>query len=302
MGGLLLARGVLHSGLLGLSPSLHRQVVEQIPDAVLVVDGAGHVVDANPAAEQMLEDRATALTGAPVARLLPEAPIEELADDRQQSAEITLNGRAYHLRSSVLEPGENEARQTVVIFRDITERLETENELRQVHQELERLAHTDPLTGLHNRRYFMQRLHQEVERVRRSGHALSVLLLDLDRFKSINDTHGHAIGDRVLQRVAEVLADGGRASDVAARLGGEEFALLLPETPIDGALRLAERLRRVVAEQLVRDGHREPVAVTTSVGVATLSPAAPGADELLRQADMALYQAKRGGRNAVGCA
>ncbi|MEQ9004259.1 MAG: GGDEF domain-containing protein, partial [Pseudomonadales bacterium] len=201
-----------------------------------------------------------------------------------------------------LEPEAPGAGQTVLVLRDITERLEAEGALRQVKQEMERLAHTDALTGLHNRRYFLRRMNEESERVKRHGHALSVLLLDLDHFKEINDTHGHDAGDRMLEQIARVIEASKRDSDVAARLGGEEFALLLPETSVDGALRLAERLRVLIADTTISTVAAASVGLTTSIGVATVSPSTPSAAALLQRADRALYEAKRAGRNAVHCA
>ncbi len=118
---------------------------------------------------------------------------------------------------------------------------------------MERLAHTDFLTRLANRRYFMQRLTEETERVKRGNQPMSVLLLDMDSFKSVNDTHGHDIGDRVLQVIASVTQEVKRVSDVAARIGGEEFAMLLPDTDREGAIKLAQRLRRTINEQMIAD-------------------------------------------------
>jgi len=158
-------------------------------------------------------------------------------------------------------------------------------------------AVTDPLTGLANRRRFMEELGLELSRVHRYGRELSVILLDLDDFKSINDCLGHAVGDDVLCAVAGVLLSGVRDLDVSARLGGEEFAVLLPETNLEGASALAERLRRQVAEL----GLPVPVGhppVTASFGVAS-SPPALSAETLLEVADAALYQAKRDGKNRV---
>ncbi|MGD0981668.1 MAG: GGDEF domain-containing protein [Solirubrobacteraceae bacterium] len=162
--------------------------------------------------------------------------------------------------------------------------------------ELSGLARRDPLTGLLNRRSFDQALANELERCVRSGGTCSLLMCDLDHFKAINDLHGHATGDAVLERVAGDLVAGVRSIDTVARVGGEELALLLVDCPRGTAKRVAERLRRQVA--------REPLdapAVTISIGIAD-SSLTMGAEALLAHADRALYAAKRGGRNRVCCA
>jgi diguanylate cyclase (GGDEF)-like protein len=158
-------------------------------------------------------------------------------------------------------------------------------------------AVTDPLTGLANRRRFMEELGTEVSRVHRYGRDVSVILVDLDDFKDINDRFGHSVGDDVLCAVAGVLLSGVRELDVSARLGGEEFAVLLPETNVEGAAILAERLRRQVAE-LQLAGPAGLLPVTASFGVAA-GPSARSADALLEVADKALYRAKRDGKNRV---
>ena len=128
---------------------------------------------------------------------------------------------------------------------------------------------------------------------------MSVLLLDMDSFKHINDTHGHDVGDRVLQVIASVTKEVKRVSDVAARIGGEEFAMLLPDTDRDGAIKLAQRLRRTINEQVIAAAKGAPIQVTASIGVATMSHADHGLDHILTHADRALYRAKDSGRNQV---
>jgi diguanylate cyclase (GGDEF)-like protein len=167
-----------------------------------------------------------------------------------------------------------------------------------LHDVVQRQAITDELTGLVNRRRFLAALEAEVVRARRLGGPLTVVLADLDDFKPINDRFGHHAGDAVLVGFADVIRDHVRDVDVAGRLGGEEFALLLPETDLDGAQSGAERLRRSLAERdlPLTDGHVE--RVTASFGVAQLGAGQSG-DELLRAADAALYRAKAEGKNRV---
>ena len=166
---------------------------------------------------------------------------------------------------------------------------------------LERLASTDPLTGAANRRAFMERSDQEVRRSHRCGHPLSLIMIDVDEFKAINDTHGHQAGDAVLKCMSQICGDTIRAStDYLARLGGEEFAILCPETDSNGAAELAERLREAVAGQSVSwDG--QDIAFTASFGVAVvdLETALGPVEDAMRRADESLYAAKEGGRNRV---
>ncbi len=153
------------------------------------------------------------------------------------------------------------------------------------------LAITDPLTGVSNRRYFDMRFSEEIERAKRYGSDLSCLMIDIDNFKSINDTYGHAAGDRVLVEVAAVVKGRMRTTDFVARFGGEEFVVLLPETDIAAAATIADRIRQQIAETDLGPGLPR---VTASFGAA-----AGAARELLENADKALYEAKARGKNRV---
>ena len=174
-------------------------------------------------------------------------------------------------------------------------RREDERRLRRMQKELERLAHTDALTGLYNRRIFMHRLEEEVERVRRHGSALSVLLFDLDFFKRVNDTYGHDTGDVVLAAIARIATEVKRVSDVAARLGGEEFALCCPDADLSGAMKVAERIRQF-CEDLELYADHQTFGLTVILGV-TLVRANETIYNALKRADGLLYQAKQQGRN-----
>jgi diguanylate cyclase (GGDEF)-like protein len=166
-----------------------------------------------------------------------------------------------------------------------------------LHHVARREASTDELTGLVNRRRFMEALDGEIARTQRGGARLSVLLADLDDFKRINDRFGHPAGDEALRTFASLLRASLREVDTAARLGGEEFAVLLPETDLEGALVLAERLRRHVGAHAVLLHDGEPVHLTTSIGVAEYQSGPR--DELLQHADEGLYRAKQEGKNRV---
>jgi two-component system cell cycle response regulator len=166
-------------------------------------------------------------------------------------------------------------------------------------QRFEVLASTDVLTGCLNRRALIEKLEQELDRARRYEFPVTILLIDLDRFKAVNDTLGHLVGDAVLRQLGELLRREVRSVDLVARYGGEEFVVLLPNTATDGGMSFAERLRIRVAQQDFTTG-LAPLALTVSIGVATF-PATPGetVEELLAAADQALYRAKHDGRNLV---
>ena len=178
-------------------------------------------------------------------------------------------------------------------FNQMAERLERQS------RELEGIANRDELTGVMNRRGFERAFHHELERAERYGHPTALLLIDVDHFKQVNDTHGHPAGDLVLQAVASEITSAVRGVDRVGRWGGEEFAVLLPETDLEASVRVAERIRQLVGARVV-DTPPGRIAVTVSVGLAVAGSdvvAAPA--ELLEAADGALYAAKDRGRNRV---
>lgn len=174
-------------------------------------------------------------------------------------------------------------------------------EKKRFEAELHQLAHTDYLTGLRNRRDFYERSLQEIARSKRYGLVFTVLLLDIDHFKKINDQHGHAVGDSVLRHLAKILQAEIREIDIPARLGGEEFAVLMPKTPGDGALVVAERLRQRIEQAVVEEGDvpHPPIRFTASIGLATWHMDETEISDTLSRADSALYMAKHEGRNRV---
>ncbi len=165
--------------------------------------------------------------------------------------------------------------------------------------ELARMAYSDPMTGLANYRAFRQIIHDECERSERYGHSLSMLLIDIDWFKRVNDQHGHPAGDEVLRQVAAILQEHVRSIDIVARYGGEEFAVLCPGTDTEAAATLAERLRVAVQGGKCVLPTGEPLTITISVGAAVRTPDAASEMDLIVAADSALYDAKHAGRNRV---
>jgi diguanylate cyclase (GGDEF)-like protein/PAS domain S-box-containing protein len=288
---LTLVLGVLRYQLLDLRPVARTLVVETMRDAVVVADAQGHVVDVNPAAQQLLGIPAGALIGRPVdalfgdhgtpgvrgqmppRELLPEVP------DRTGDLELVVT-------PLIDQRGATAGR--VLVFRDVSERKELERNLR-------RLAYTDALTGLPNRTLFYDRLKQGLAIASRRDSPLAVFFLDLDRFKVINDSLGHDVGDRVLISVARRLGTCLRDEDTLARLGGDEFAVLLPEVNgANGSSAVADRLLRALAAPQLIDGHE--LTVGASIGIALFPQNASDVQSLLRSADAAMYSAKARGR------
>jgi diguanylate cyclase (GGDEF)-like protein len=219
---------------------------------------------------------------------------------------VAFNDMVTRLDESLRQIKEKEAELTRVnqeLRQEVELRRSTEESLRQSEELFRQLAVTDPLTGIHNRRYFYQLARMELERSCRYHHALAVVMFDVDHFKRVNDHYGHAIGDQVLQTLAGLVRNCLRSNDIFARYGGEEFIMLLPETDLQAASLLADRVRRQVAEKpLVIEPNQ--VAITISAGCSALDhsvqplfPQPKALDLLIDCADKALYQAKRAGRN-----
>jgi diguanylate cyclase (GGDEF)-like protein/PAS domain S-box-containing protein len=185
-----------------------------------------------------------------------------------------------------------------LVIYDVTDVATNRRQLLAANEQLQRLSRTDRLTGLYNRGHWEETLKHEFSRHLRYGHNAALVMLDIDHFKRVNDTYGHPGGDKVIQCVADIVRDHIRDSDVSGRYGGEEFAILLPDTDQGGALILAERLRQAIEDvNVVHEG--EVIRFTISLGVADLAHSARDHQELIEWADQALYASKKAGRNQV---
>jgi len=181
---------------------------------------------------------------------------------------------------------------------ELLARTRTHVELKRAKEKLLQLATTDELTGIANRRYFMDRLNSEFDRAKRYESKYSLLMIDIDFFKSINDNYGHKGGDKALQSAASVMKKSLRTSDIIGRVGGEEFSVILPETDIKSALFIAERLRKKVEETAVIHNDEE-ILVTVSIGVSESQTGDQSVDDIYIRSDSAMYKAKNNGRNRV---
>jgi diguanylate cyclase (GGDEF)-like protein len=208
----------------------------------------------------------------------------------------TSNGRWYQCRDQAIEWSDGRIVR-LEIATDISDRKQMELELENAVARAETLARTDQLSGLNNRRAFFE-LGERFCRRARTGQPLAVLMFDVDHFKQINDSHGHAAGDALLRALGQLLPPLLRPADVLGRMGGEEFAVLLPDTRAEQALTIAERLRAGI-EQLSIDWQGSPLGCTASFGMAVHAHEGICLDTLLNEADQALLKAKRSGRNCI---
>jgi diguanylate cyclase (GGDEF)-like protein/PAS domain S-box-containing protein len=290
-----------------------RAVIETATDGVLIVGEGNRVENFNPACEAIFGWKADEIVGRSVSELIggdirlrragPHG-FDELVQSLLESGEDrghvrTVRGRrregeGFPLEVSLSRTVIQNVPVHIAIVRDVTEAV-------RAHDELFALATKDSLTSLRNRRYFLEGAETEFARARRHGRGFSLLLIDADHFKTVNDTFGHDAGDRVLQNIAEVALDSLRGFDLVGRLGGEEFAVAMPEVDLDTALAVAERLRQQIAERATETDSGS-VIVTVSIGVAAISVEDSTLNQMLRRADQALYAAKDRGRNQVSVA
>jgi len=304
----LLAVGLLRGRLLHVGPVARSLIVQRMREMVIVVDRKGQIVDLNQASEDLLGLETYGVVPVPLGTLWAAASARPDDNHRLDLVTTQAGNRTFEVTLTPMGPAEDPGR-TIMVLRDITDgeqmkrALEAQTrELERVNIDLNRQAKTDGLTDLPNRRHFMEELDGEMARVSRYPRALSVILLDLDHFKEVNDTFGHASGDEVLVATAEVLRGLCRDSDTPGRLGGEEFGVLLPETSQEGARIMAERIRMGVERRLHPAPDGRSYKVTTSIGVATRTEDQTTGEKLLNAADVALYQAKEDGRNRVAVA
>lgn len=301
----------LNSGIEIHDESLYRNIVENCADAIIVADADQRITHINKATEAMFGHPSRSIAGQPLDILIPDdirTKHRSLAERFRNSGEsakymesretpirgLRADGTEFPLNVSILKSGEGDNSMLVAIIRDITVQ-------KKLEAELEVLASIDTLTGILNRRSFTVRAEAEIVRAQRYGHPIAFAMIDIDYFKRINDTFGHAVGDMAIRHAVNIISGGLRTPDILGRWGGEEFALILPETDTKSALITAQRLRSCVENSpfIQVKEPKNPVRMTISIGVAGFNTGEETFDELIDQADQALYVAKRTGRNKV---
>jgi diguanylate cyclase (GGDEF)-like protein/PAS domain S-box-containing protein len=282
-----------------------QSAVEYSSAAILITNREGVITYANPALSRNSQYSSSELLGRHSSMFRSEVTPDSIYD--AMWAKI-LNGESWrgellnrrkdgglHWEDVSISPvtdANGEITHFVAVKDEISER-------KKLEAELQHLATIDPLTGLLNRRSFFALAEQEVSRARRHPGLLSVVMLDVDHFKSINDLHGHQAGDEVLRGLSEACGGCLRERDIMGRLGGEEFACVLPETSLEQAVLAAERLRAAVSSKKFRLADGCEIVVTISIGVAILQDTETSIDTVLHRADQALYRAKQAGRNCI---
>lgn len=276
-------------------------------DALITINSNGRILFWNPAAERIFGYAASEVAGCDLHELLADVRDQEQAHKgmaafaqsgkgaiMERTREVMArhkDGHFFPVELSVASYRLNNEWLAVGSVRDITARKDTERKLQE-------MATLDGLTGICNRRYFLELSEQELKRCRRYHRPLSMIMLDIDHFKDVNDTYGHAIGDNVLQALTQTARIILRDADIFGRLGGEEFAIILPETNLVSASHVAERLRCAISKIKINAHHNE-ISITSSLGVAAINHEIHTIEMLLKYADQALYRAKNAGRNRV---
>ena len=302
--GLCFGSALFRHRMLEIVPVARDMVIESMSDSMIVLDIHDKVVDVNPAAQNFLKMDALQIIGKPIREVFPQWQDLPNLSEKQAAAEteIRVNDseteRFYDVRISTLKIRHKAQGGRVVVLRDITPRKQAETKLKQLQEKFYEQSIHDPLTGLYNRRFLNESLEREISRAKRSGHPVSIAILDIDYFKEVNDTYGHEAGDVALIHLAGIMTKLTRAGDFVFRYGGEEFLIMLPATSHAEAHQFAERCRQHIEGAVLAYADQQ-IHLTVSIGVATFGPQEAGPERVLKAADAALYQAKTSGRNCV---
>jgi len=290
---------------LGEARTFFGSVLDTVPNPVFYQNPEGQFLGCNGAFERAFAVKRQTLSqydpkkvfGQSRATALFQATRRALKTNEPQMCEVTLafaDGIDHHLifSTSPFTRTDGKIGGIVGLISDITAQKQLENELR-------RMATTDPLTGSANRRHFLECAWREISHHRRKKKPVSLIMLDIDHFKGINDGHGHAIGDAILKSFVDTCRRVIRDVDLLARIGGEEFVILLPDTDEDGATRVSQKIRQAIAEIRVPNASGRGVGFKVSMGIVEAQGDGVSIEEMMRQADSALYSAKRSGRDRV---
>lgn len=285
-----------------LPPISRKELIEKLPDGIIVTDALGRITQLNKAAKNILDKMNPSLAQSPLigqnlAQKLNQWPAWQkvyLYRLEFVQMEVMIKDDCYiELKISLLKKKNGAFAGHLTVFRDISRFKQTEHILIQQ-------ANTDYLTGIPNRRHFLELSQQQFQIAARYGKPLSLILIDLDYFKQINDTFGHSAGDAVLTQFTQVCSNILRKADIFGRMGGEEFAVTLPETPLARARLVGEKIRRAVENTIFHVNGEQTIAFTISAGITSRRKEDISFESLLIRADQLLYQAKVT-RNRIAC-
>jgi diguanylate cyclase (GGDEF)-like protein/PAS domain S-box-containing protein len=316
--GAIFAWAIFQFHLLDLVPVARHTLIETMAEGMLVLDQQKRIVDTNPAAQNLVGKAAVITIGGNVGEIFsawPEFKALFIEHDPQSRHEITLedhNGGFLEISLSPVYDWRRRFSGQFVVLRNITEKRRIHNEIRRANENLRvqlaeietlqahlrELSIRDSLTGLYNRRYLDETLERELSRAKRDNYAVSLMMIDIDHFKQLNDSHGHKAGDLVLKSLGNFLLGGVRQGDIVCRYGGEEFLIILPGVQLKDAQSRAEMICKEFSLLSVDYGQLN-LCATISIGVAVYPERGESSDEIIRAADSAMYAAKQAGRNTV---
>lgn len=314
--GLVIAYAVFRLKFLDLLPFARQTLIDNMRDGVIVVDKEKRLVDINPAAQQFMRLNGREVIGYPALNYLPQAFSGLLESDGSAPVSYEMLAKDQKTYLSIypipLKSKNNKITGTLIILQDITRRkiaeiklqesnIQLQKEIQQIEvlqESLRAQAVRDPLTNLFNRRYLEETLEREISRAQRTGNSVSVMMIDFDNFKEVNDQFTHLIGDQALLAFANILKKTSRREDIVCRYGGDEFLLILPDLTAEDAYTRAEAWRKSVSD-LLFETPRGKMNVTVSIGLASFPQDGTTATDLITTADQAMYSAKENGKNIV---
>ena len=289
--------GFLKVGLLDITPLARNLIFEGLEDGILVIDSNGLFMDKNASMTSILPILSRIEAGVPAAEIItPDSSLAAmLAPSPPASMEFSIgtgdSRRIFNVAYTALRDRRERNIGRLLSFHNVTER-------KMLQTRLEEISIHDELTGLYNRRHLVESANRYMDEARSEGKEFSIVILDLDHFKNVNDTYGHIVGDHVLVATARICRSSVREGDIVGRLGGEEFLVLMPGTDLSEAWKIAERIRKELELNFVVFEGRE-IRVTASFGVASICPYCQTLEDILITADKGLYKAKELGRNRV---
>jgi diguanylate cyclase (GGDEF)-like protein len=316
--GVFFAWSIYYYRLLDLVPIARDILVEQMLDGMIVLDSQQRIIDINPSARSMIKGGDVIKIGDPLASVLPElCPTAEDLKKRSNTQILSLQrstevNRFVDVRMTLISGNKPGVNCSLLILRDITKRKNIEDSLNKANQELEKRiteiqilqnqlkeeSIRDPLTRLYNRRYMEDALQREFAHATRDGYPVSIIMADIDHFKKVNDTYGHAAGDEVLEQLSRTFMANFRMEDIVCRYGGEEFLIVMPETTAETAFLRIDNLRQQL-ESSDLNVTGAALRITLSAGIAVYPAEGSTIDEVVQKADQAMYRAKKEGRNRV---